>query len=109
MSSKPITFRVPEALLIQIAAQAEAEGVSSVGEFVKKLALDAWRDRQGTRRSARQELRALRDRLDELASELHATREDLATVAAALLSRRGPLSLKDAIAWAKAQLGKHQP
>src|SRR5262245_36509064 len=108
MSSKPITFRLPEALLVQIAAQAEAEGVS-VGDYVKKLALGAWKERRGSRQSARQELRALRDRLDEFASELHATREDLATVAAALLSRRGPLSLKDAIAWAKAQLGKHQP
>ena len=86
-------------------AQAEAEGVS-VGELVKKLAVGAWKER-GSRPSARQEIRALRDRLDEPASELHATREDLATVAAALLTRRGPLSLKDAIAWAQSQLGKH--
>jgi len=92
--SETVSFRLPATLAKRLSDAGESQDLSS-GEYARRLVTEALTDTRHEETSrALSELRATVDRV----------REDLATVAAALLAKDGPVPTDEAKEWVRTRL-----
>ena len=92
--TETVSFRLPAGLYARLTESAEPLGLSA-GEQARRLVMEALSDnRYAALEQSVSDLRQTTDRL----------REDLATVAAALLAKDGPVSAAEAKVWARKTL-----